>query len=308
METETFSFKTEDGVNISAYKWLPDNKSNIKGVVQISHGMAEYAARYEDFAEVLTESGYLVYANDHRGHGKTAGNLDNVGYFAHKNGWDLVVKDMYKLNGIITESHPNLPIYLLGASMGSLLSRSFIMRYGDKLSGVVLLGTNGDPGLLKYIGILVSKLEMKMKGKKARSTLLDNLSFGKYNKAFTPNRTKFDWLSKDISNVDKYVDDPYCGGIFTAGFFYDLVTGVNSIGKLTNIKNIPKDLPVLFLSGEDDPVGNMTKGVLEVYDLFKKAGIKDVDYKFYPGVRHEILNDINKKEVYRDIIEWLDKH
>jgi alpha-beta hydrolase superfamily lysophospholipase len=308
METETFSFKTDDSKNISTYKWLPDNNSSLKGVVQISHGMAEHAARYEDFAEVLTESGYIVYANDHRGHGKTAGNLNDVGYFAHKNGWDLVVRDMYKLNGIITESHPNLPIYLLGASMGSLLSRSFIMRYGDKLSGVVLLGTNGDPGPLKYVGILISKLEMKMKGKKARSTLLDNLSFGKYNKSFTPNRTKFDWLSKDISNVDKYVDDPYCGGIFTAGFFFDLVTGVNSIGKLANIKNIPKDLPVLFLSGEDDPVGNMTKGVLEVYGLFKKAGIKDVDHKFYPGVRHEILNDINKEEVYRDIIKWLDKH
>lgn len=192
--------------------------------------------------------------------------------------------------------------------MGSLLSRSFIIQYGDKLSGAVLLGTNGDPGLLKYIGILVSKLEMKMKGKKARSNILDNLSFGGYNKAFAPNRTKFDWISKDTSNVDKYVNDPYCGGIFSAGFFYDLVTGVNDIGKLSNIEKAPKDLPVFFLSGENDPVGDMTKGVLQVYDLFKKAGIQDVSYKFYPEVRHEILNDINKEEVYRDIIEWLDKH
>lgn len=308
MEKETFSFKTDDGIDISAYKWLPDNTSNIKGVVQISHGMAEHAARYENFAAVLTEAGYGVYANDHRGHGKTAGSLENVGHLAPLNGWDLVVSDMYKLNGIIANSHPNLSLYLLGVSMGSLLSRSFIIQYGDKLSGILLIGTNGDPGFLKYVGLLISKIEMKMKGKEARSTLLDNLSFGGYNKAFTPNRTKFDWLSIDTSNVDKYIDDPYCGYISSAGFFYDLVTGVNGIGKLSNIEKAPKDLPVLFLSGENDPVGNMTKGVLEVYDLFKKAGIRDVDYKFYPEVRHEILNDINKEEVYRDIIEWLDKH
>ncbi|MFC2159286.1 alpha/beta hydrolase [Actinomycetota bacterium] len=308
MEIEAFSFKTDDGIDISAYRWLPDDKSSLKGVVQISHGMAEHAARYENFAAVLTKAGYAVYANDHRGHGKTAGSLENVGYLAPINGWNLVVSDMYKLNRIIANIHPNLPLYLLGVSMGSLLSRSFIIEYGDKLSGVLLLGTNGDPGFLKYIGLLISKIEMKIKGKKARSTILDNLSFGKYNKAFTPNRTKFDWLSIDTSNVDKYVDDPFCGGIFSAGFFYDLVTGVNDIGKLSNIEKAPKDLPVLFLSSEDDPVGDMTRGVLQVYDLLKKAGIRDVNYKFYSGVRHEILNDINKEEVYRDIIEWLDKH
>ena len=307
MKTENFNFKTEDGIEISAYKWFPDNRNNIKGVVQIVHGMAEHAEDMR-FCRSLTKAGYAVYANDHRGHGKTAGSLENTGYFAPDNGWDLVVGDMYKLNEIISNNHPGIPVYLLGVSMGSLLSRSYIMKYGDKLSGVILIGTNGDPGPLKYVGILVSKIEMKIKGKKARSTILDNLSFGNYNKAFSPNRTKFDWLSKDTSNVDGYVDDPYCGYICTASFFYDLVTGVDYIGKFSNVKKTPKDLPVLFLSGEDDPVGNMTRGVLEVYNLFKKAGIRDVDYKFYPEVRHEILNDISKEEVHRDIIEWLDKH
>jgi alpha-beta hydrolase superfamily lysophospholipase len=308
MKIETFSFKTDDGENIFSYKWLPDGKSDIKGVVQIAHGMAEHAERYKNFARALTKAGYSVYANDHRGHGKTAESLDNIGCFAPSNGWDLVVKDMYKLNSIITNSHPGLPIYLLGHSMGSLLSRSFIIRYGDSLSGVVLIGTSGDPGPLKYMGILIAKLEMKIKGKKAKSTLLDNLSFGSYNKAFAPNRTRFDWLSKDTSNVDKYMDDPFCGDIFSAGFFYDLLTGIKDIGNFSNIEKISKDLPILLLSGEDDPVGNKTSGVLQVYDLYKKAGIKDVDYKFYPGIRHEILNEINKEEVYRDIIEWLDKH
>jgi alpha-beta hydrolase superfamily lysophospholipase len=308
MKTDTFSFKTDDGTKISAFRWLPDNKDSIKGIVQISHGMAEHAGRYKDIARVLTQAGYAVYANDHRGHGKTAGNLDDVGYLAPKNGWDMVVDDMYKLNTIIRKENPGLPVYLLGSSMGSLLSRSYIMRYGDKLAGAILIGTNGDPGALKYIGLLISKLEMKMKGKKARSPLLNKLSFGNYNKAFAPNRTGFDWISKDTSNVDAYVDDPYCGFVCTSGFFYDLVTGVDHISKLENVKKTPKELPILFLSGEDDPVGNMTKGVIEVYDLFKKAGIKDVSYKFYTGVRHEILNDFSKEEVFRNIIEWLDDH
>lgn len=219
MKSETFNFKTDDGKNISAYKWLPADKNNVRGVVQIAHGMAEHASRYENFAGILVKSGYVVYANDHRGHGKTAGSLENIGYFAPNNGWDLVVGDMYKLNSIITNNHPGLPIYLLGNSMGSLLSRSYIIRYGDKLSGVVLIGTSGDPGPLKYIGLLVAKFEMKIKGKKAKSPMLDNLSFGNYNKAFAPNRTIFDWLSRDTSNVDKYVSDPFCGDIFSAGFF-----------------------------------------------------------------------------------------
>jgi alpha-beta hydrolase superfamily lysophospholipase len=220
----------------------------------------------------------------------------------------MVVEDMFKFYGIIKKDNPGLPYYLMGVSMGSLLSRSFIMKYGAVLNGVILLGTNGDPGPLKYVGILVSKLEMKLKGKKARSPLLDNLSFGNFNKAFTPNRTKFDWLSKDTANVDSYVEDPYCGFVCTSSFFYDLVTGVDNISKLENVKKTPKDLPVLFLSGENDPVGNMTKGVLEVYHLFKKAGIEDVSYKFYPGVRHEILNDISKEEVILDIINWMNDH
>ncbi len=308
MKSETFNFKTDDGKNIFVYKWLPADKNNIKGVVQIAHGMAEHSSRYENFAGTLVKSGYIVYANDHRGHGKTAGSLDNIGYFAPNNGWNLVVGDMYKLNSIITNNHPDLPIYLLGNSMGSLLSRSYIIRYGDKLSGVVLIGTSGDPGPLKYIGILVAKFEMKIKGKKAKSPMLDNLSFGNYNKAFAPNRTRFDWLSRDTSNVDKYVNDPFCGDIFSAGFFYDLLTGIKDIGNFSNIENISKDLPILLLSGEDDPVGNNTRGVLQVYNLYKKAGIKDVSYKFYPGVRHEILNEVNKEEVYRDITEWLDRH
>lgn len=308
METETFSFKTNGDTEISVYSWFPSSGITTKGIVQIAHGMAEHSARYEDLAEVLTNAGYAVYANDHRGHGKTAGNLDDTGYLAHENGWDIVVGDMYELNNIIRKDNPGIPIYLLGVSWGSLLSRSFIMEHGDKLSGVILIGTNGDPGPLKFIGILVSKLEMKMKGKKARSPILDNLSFGNFNKAFAPNRTKFDWISKDTANVDRYVDDPYCGFVCTSGFFYDLVTGVDYISRLENVKKTPKDLPVLFLSGENDPVGNMTKGVLEVYNLFKKAGIEDVSYKFYPGVRHEILNDISKKEVYLDIIDWMEKH
>lgn len=158
------------------------------------------------------------------------------------------------------------------------------------------------------IGALLAKWEIKTKGKRAKSPLLDKLLFGSYNKPFRPNRTEFDWLSRDSKEVDKYIRDPLCGGIFTAGFFYDLITGVKKINKFYNIKNVPQDLPIYLFSGEKDPVGGNTRGLLQVYKAYRKAGIKDITYKFYKGCRHEMLNEINRKEVYNDIISWLDKH
>ena len=305
MKTETFDFPTSSGVDIFTRKWLTEAGTPLKAVVQIAHGMAEHSGRYERFARTLCHQGIGVYANDHRGHGQTAGSLEAMGFFAQEHGWDLVVEDMERLTDIISSAHDETPIFLLGHSMGSFLSRAYVARSPEKIRGVILSGTGGDPGFLGKIGKAVATLETWFKGKKAPSPLLNSLSFGGFNKAFKPNRTDFDWLSRDEAEVDKYVADPYCGGIFSAGFFSDLIGGINEINKAQVIAQVPRDLPILFLSGNQDPVGDGGKGVRQVFHAFQRAGINDVRMKLYDGARHEILNETNREEVFEDIIQWI---
>ena len=308
MKKDTFTFKTSDGIQIFVYKWLPDDASSIKGAVQIAHGMAEHAARYERFADALTKAGYAVYANDHRGHGKTAGTQENVGYFADENGWERVVNDMHALTGIIKKENPNKPFFLFGHSMGSFLSRHYAMLYTKELSGLVLSGTGGDPGAIGKVGLFIAKIEAKIRGRKAKSEIMNKLSFGAFNNAFKPNRTDYDWLSRDNAEVDKYVNDPWCGAVFKAGFFCDMLGGLAFINAKENIEKISKNLPIYLFSGAKDPVGANTKGVTQVYNSFKEMGISDVTLKFYADGRHESLNEINREEVFKDVIAWLDKH
>ncbi len=308
MESEIFKLTMKDGKDVFCYKWCPQGDIKPKAVVQIAHGMAEHAKRYERLAKFLVDAGYSVYANDHRGHGQTAGEIENLGYFADENGWNRVVDDMVGLKNHIKKTDQDLPVFLLGHSMGSFLARNFICLHGKEIKGVILSGTNGNPGFLGDIAKMIAKWECKRKGKKHRSTLLTKLSFGKFNTPFKPNRTDYDWLSRDNAEVDKYVEDSYCGGVFTAGFFFDLLSGVKNINQSENIKKIPSKLPIYLFSGEKDPVGNMTKGVQQLFNTYHKAGIKDVHIKFYNDGRHEMLNETNRKEVYKDIVVWLDDH
>jgi alpha-beta hydrolase superfamily lysophospholipase len=287
---------------------MPDDASAIVGAVQIAHGMVEHAARYERFADALTKAGYAVYANDHRGHGKTAGSLDRVGYFADEMGWEKVVVDMHTLTGVIKKECPKKPFFLFGHSMGSFLSRYYAMHYAAELTGLVLSGTAGDSGALRKIGIIVATIEAKIKGKKAKSNIMNKLSFGAFNDAFKPNRTDYDWLSRDNAEVDKYVNDHWCGAVCTAGFFCDMLGGIGYINKKENIAKIPKSLPIYIFSGTKDPVGGNTKGVSQVYNALKDAGIGDVTLKFYKDARHETLNEINREEVFRDVIAWMKKY
>ena len=303
MKFNEFTFKSEDGKEIYGCKWVPAKKPT--AILQIAHGMAEHINRYGGFAEALTNEGFAVYGNDHRGHGKTEKSIEDLGYFADENGWDKVVRDMKLLTETAEKDFSGIPVFLFGHSMGSLLSRNYIMEYGKNLKGVILSGTAGDPGLLGKIGSIIAKSELKKNGKKARSPKLDDLSFGTFNKAFRPNRTKFDWLTRDNTEVDKYVNDDYCGGIFTVGFFNDLLRVIARINQKSNIAKILKTLPVYLFSGEKDPVGKNTKSVMSVVKSFKKTGITDVTVKFYKDARHDMLNEINKEEVHKDIIGWL---
>lgn len=306
MKAQTFTLKGKDGAKVFVYSWLPDSKA--VAAVQISHGMAEHAARYARFAEALTKEGFAVYANDQRGHGETAGPLEKVGWIAEKDGWELIVDDLHRLSDAIRKAHPGVPLFLFGHSMGSFLSRTYIARWGRDLKGVVLSGTGGNPGVLGKVGILVAKIEKALKGSQAKSPLLTSLSFGAFNKPFKPNRTDFDWLSRDDAEVDKYVADPYCGGVFTSGFWADFLAGLDALYRSDYLPKVPKSLPVYLFSGQRDPVGNDAKGVKEVYDSYKKAGLTDVSMKIYPDGRHEMLNETNRAQVFKDVIDWLKKH
>lgn len=306
MKSENFTFTDDDSIKIFVYKWSPDDPQKIKAAVIISHGMAENAARYERFASNLTADGYIVYAEDHRGHGRTAVTDDELGYLG-VDGFNWIIKDLQQLNGIIKKENPGIPVYYFGHSMGSIIGQAYIAEYGSAIDGAVLSGTMGRQGFTIDIGIAIAKHEMKKYGPKWKSERLDKLSFGGYNRSFEPARTKFDWLSRDKDEVDKYINDKYCGFVCTAEFFYDFLSGIKEMHKIETMKKIPKDLPVYIFSGEKDPVGTCCKSVKSLISDYKKLGLKNVSYKFYKDGRHEMLNEINRDEVMKDVAAWLDE-
>jgi alpha-beta hydrolase superfamily lysophospholipase len=308
MINKSFTFKSEDGTQIQVNEWLPEEHIEVRGIVQVAHGMAETSARYERFAEKLTDTGYIVYANDHRGHGKTANVIENVGYLADKDGFKLLVEDVHKLTEIIKKEYPKLPLFLFGHSMGSFITQRYIMLYGNELKGAILSGSNGKQGIILDIGLLLAKSEIKKNGRKTKSEKLNKIMFGGFNSAFKPTRTEFDWLSKDEDEVDNYINDPFCGGVFTSGFFYDFFIGLKEIENKNNLTNVPKDLPIYIFSGDKDPVGKNGKGIIRLFDTYKGLNIKDVTYKLYKDGRHEMLKETNREEVIQDVIDWIDTH
>lgn len=306
MLKKTFNYEAQDGIVIYVYHWIPDTPKKIKGIVQISHGMAETALRYENFAMFLTEHGYIVYANDHRGHGKTAGELEGVGYLGEKDSLDLLIEDMHRLTLIIQQENLNVPVFLFAHSMGSFAAQRYIMLYGNDINGLILSGSNGSQKILHKVGRWIATREVKRIGRKSKSEKMNQLSFGAYNKVFSPQRTPFDWLSRDKEEVDKYVADPYCGSVFTAGFFYDFMQLFECTDQKRNLKTVPKNLPIYIISGEKDPVGNYGKGAIKLYRAYYTYGIKNIAIKLYTEDRHELLHELNRKEVMENILTWLD--
>jgi len=307
MISEKFTFKDKSDLEIFVYKWLPNGSIEVKGVVQIAHGMAESAARYEEFASGLTNDGFIVYANDHRGHGKTAGKIERLGDLG-EDGFNSMVENIHELNERIKEENMNLPVFLFGHSMGSFLTQRYICLYGSELKGAILTGTCGKQGIIIDIARMLAKGEVKKIGRCSKSNKLAKLIFGSYNNSFKKNRTDFDWLSRDDKEVAKYIDDPFCGTVFTAGFFSDFLGGLKNIADRKEIKNITRDLPIYIFAGDKDPVGKNGKGALKLVKTYKELGIKDLTYKLYKDGRHEMLHETNKEEVIKDVIQWLNLH
>ncbi|MBR4332434.1 MAG: lysophospholipase [Clostridia bacterium] len=284
---------------MDAYKiWAPSQPS--KAIIQIVHGMAEHIARYERMAKALNEAGFLVCGRNHRGHGPEAKLL---GYFADEQGWDAILNDAHEVSLDIKKQYPGVPFILLGHSMGSFLAREYALRYGKELDGLILSGTGFYPKALCASGRMLAKLAPKKKP----ANFVNNIAFAGNNKPFAPGRTGFEWLSRDEKEVDKYVADPLCGFCFTGSAFSDFFGGLLALTDESRLSSMPKDLPVYFMSGDRDPVGQMGEGVRQVAEQFKKAGMRDITVKLYPDARHELFNELNRDEVTADLIQWLEK-
>ena len=304
MQNTTFDLLASDGLAVHTYRWLPDG--DVQGVVQIAHGMAEHAGRYEHVAEALTSAGYAVYANDHRGHGKTAVTEDDLGFFAPSRGWATVLDDLYRLNQHIHHEHPDIPVHLFGHSMGSFLAQQFLFTFPGAVDGAVLSGSNRHPAAAVEAGAAVARAEIARIGPTGRSALLNLAAFGAYNKAFAPTRTDFDWLSRDPAAVDAYIDDPRCGFVCTARMWLDVFSGLRVIRQTERLLEIPPFLPIYVFSGDQDPVGEAGAGVQRLVDAYEEAGLANVTLRLYPEGRHEMVNETNRDEVLSDLTAWLD--
>ena len=299
--------KLRDGHDLFYRVWRVDNP---KATLHINHGMAEHSIRYDEFATFMNKDGYTVYCQDHRGHGYTM-KKDEEGWFADKDGWQTICDDSFELDTLIANEYPNIPHLLFGHSMGSFVARTNIALHSESYKAAVICGTGGDQGFVGKIGRMIALNRSKKFGTREKAPSLDKLAFGAYNKKFKK-EGEMGWLSSDRKEVDKYISDPLCGFVCSNQFYADLIDGSFTANNPKLIAEIRKDLPILFISGELDPVGGYSKGVQRAVALYKNAGIKDVRLKFYKSGRHEILNDIMRYDVIKDISgfykEILDKN
>ena len=295
-----FGYLSKDGeTEIHAIEWIPDGE--IKAVLQICHGMSEHIGRYEEFAEYLNARGVYVVGHDHLGHGRSVQGDEYYGYFHAEKGNQYVIGDIQALRSITERKHPDIPYFMLGHSMGSFLLRQYLTMYADGLKGAVIMGT-GYHGLpLLTIGQIFCKMAAARKGWKYRSRFIHNLSFGGFNKKFKKDTDGANWLSANVENCRRFAEDSQCDFMFTVNGYYQMFEGMKTLARRGSVDKIPKGLPIFFMSGSDDPVGDFGKAVYKVYKKYKRAGMKDVRLKLYKGDRHEIL----RETVYQDFYKWM---
>lgn len=303
---QEFTFLSSDGhTQLHGAQWTPADREPI-AVLQIAHGVAEHILRYDDFARYLNDRGILVAGHDHLGHGKSLPEGGTPVYFGDGSTWETVVDDIHLLHDQLREQYPDLPILLMGHSMGSFLSRSYLIRYPGTVDAAIIMGTGWQPKAVVAGGLAVARATAAVVGESGTSDLVTQLAFGAYNKQFAPNRTSCDWLSADTDNVDAYMADPLCGADATVGLFRQMLLGIRFNQRLSNLRRMDAQTPVLFIAGDKDPVGANGAGVRRTYQEFLRAGMQDCTLKLYPGLRHEILNEKGwQREIFRDIGLWL---
>ena len=304
---QEFRFPSADGATtLYGRTWAPEHGAP-KAVLQLVHGIAEHIGRYDRFARFMSDHGYLVCAEDHLGHGNTPENAENLGYTADKDGWVKMTDNVRALHERIAPQYPGIPYFILGHSMGSFLTRSYLIRYPGTVDACALLGTGQQPESVLKAGLAACRLEQIRLGKRGRSKLLQSLCFGAYNSQFKPNRTESDWVCSVDEVVDAYIADPFCQVMPTVTLMRDMLTGIRFNQQAENLAKMHKTTPVFFLSGDQDPVGSNGKGVRAAYQSFLDAGCSHVRLKLYPGGRHEILNEHNWQDVYDELLSWFDQ-
>lgn len=305
IEKKTYTFKSTSGLcDIFAEGYFPADRKQVIGIIQIAHGMAEHHERYKDFISFLNDNGFAVFINDHLGHGKSVADDSQLGFFGVNKGYIYLVDDMKKLTDIALSEIPDKPVIIFGHSMGSFLARLYSERYGKDINAAIYCGTAGaNPAAA--VGISIVKSIIKAKGTHHKSKLIDKLAFGTYNSKIKPQRTSFDWLTSVDSVVDAYISDPYCGFLFTACGYKDLMELMVVINRPDWYTHMPQNLPIYLISGEEDPVGNYGKGIKQVYHNLIDSKHTDVSMKLFSGDRHEILNEKDKNDVYRNIVAWI---
>ncbi|MCR5203098.1 MAG: lysophospholipase [Lachnospiraceae bacterium] len=310
MRTEIrFTYASADGkTRIHAVKWLPED-GKYHAIVQIVHGMIEHCFRYKDFARFLNSKGIMVVAHDHLGHGDSVRSEKYYGYFCENNPSRVLVEDIHRLRRITKKANPGVPYFMLGHSMGSYLLRRYLSTYPEGLSGAIIMGTGYVPKAKCRMGLQLMKRIALRKGWFYNGNVLPMLVFsGSYWKFDLSGKDlERSWLTKDKEMLLKHADDPKCNFNFTVNGYYALISTVYYDEQMKNIEKIPKDLPLLIVSGEDDPVGDLSKGVRIVYELYNRAGIEDINYYLYENDRHEILNETDRDVVYDDIYRWVEK-
>lgn len=283
-----------------AILWAVDEP---KAIVQIVHGMMEQMERYDVFARYLNQAGYAVIGHDHVGHGQTVRKQEEYGVFPDD--WHTLMEDVHGLQGEIRKRYPDVPLVLMGHSMGSYITRLYLAEYGDGVKASILMGTGQEPLFKTRAGISLVKLLTRFYGPLHRSKLVESMSTGRFNQHFAPTKTSADWLTRDGNEVEKYMTNPHHQFRPTLSMYRSLFAFAHYAAQVKWIDRIPKELPLLLLSGQEDPVGACGKGVQCFYDLLQKVGCSQVSLILYPEARHEILNEWNKEEVMQDIVSWL---
>lgn len=301
-----FTFRSSTARNtIHARKCIPDSAP--RAIVQIVHGIAEHINRYDDFMSFLAENGILAVGDDHLGHGQSVTEADDLGFFNDKDGWDYVVMDEERLHDLMVEEYPNIPYIFFGHSMGSFITRTLIIKHPEMYDAAIISGTGHQGKALVYGGGIMANALVVLKGARSDGKALNDVAFGTYLSHIENPRTPFDWLSRDEAAVDKYIADPMCGFICKASLYRDMMGGVKFVTSQKNINKMKKTKPIYFMSGKEDPVGDYGVGVEKAYKAFCHAGLRDVQMRLYPGGRHEMLNETNRTEVYKDILDWINE-
>lgn len=298
-----YRFPSNTGIaDIYVQSIVPTEKSNIKGIISIVHGMAEHTDRYLEIANYLACHGYGVFMHDHAGHGKSIKSNEDLGFFGEDDGNEKIVDDVKNVIELIKKDYPDKPVIIWGHSMGSFVTRRFIAKYPELSDAAVVCGTSGaNPAA--SVGILIAKTVAKLLGTRHRSDFLDSMAFGAYNKKFDK-KTGFEWLSVNEENVNTYVEDKLCGYRFTACGFKDLFSLLSSVSGKDWYSAVPENYPIYLIAGDMDPVGNYGKGVTEVYSKLQASGHKNVTIKLYKGLRHEIHNEKEREAVLDDILAF----